>query len=104
MEFTVAARLAKGPFFGSGRMVRAMKLVADIGSMELEQRKPPTVAHFEQRLSQCVDGGSHGEPDAGQDAASSRRGTFPGYEQYFNGHEPNTATVTMIQGKTAARE
>ena len=56
VEFTVAARLAKGPFFGSGDgMVRAMKLVADIGSMELEQRKLPTVAHFEQRLSQCVE-------------------------------------------------
>ena len=103
VEFTVAARLAKGPFFGSGDgMVRAMKLVADIGSMELEQRKLPTVAHFEQRLSQCVDGGSHGEPDAGQDAARLGEVLSPVMNNILTAMNRNTMTVTMIQGKNSS--
>ena len=103
VEFTVAARLAKGPFFGSGDgMVRAMKLVADIGSMELEQRKLPTVAHFEQRLSQCVDGGSHGEADAGQDAARLGEVLSPVMNNILTAMNRNTMTVTMIQGKNSS--
>lgn len=83
-------------------MVRAMKLVADIGSMELEQRKLPTVAHFEQRLSQCVDGGSHGEPDAGQDAARLGEVLSPVMNNILTAMNRNTMTVTMIQGKNSS--
>lgn len=48
VEFTVKARRAKGPFFGSGDgMARAMALVEDIGSLALEEKVLPTVKRFQ---------------------------------------------------------
>lgn len=91
VEFTVDAREAKGPFFGSGDGVcRAMKLVADIGSMKLEQKKLATVEQFEARLSACVDG------EIG--AALS-----PVMNNILTAMNRNTMTVTMIEGKNANR-
>lgn len=48
VEFTVKARKAKGPFFGSGDgMARAMALVEDIGSLVMEEKVLDTVKRFE---------------------------------------------------------
>ena len=52
VEFTVKARHAKGPFFGSGDgMERAMGLVQDIGSRTLDGRTLDTVKAFEAKLA-----------------------------------------------------
>lgn len=51
VEFTVKARQAKGPFFGSGDgMERAMGLVQDIGSRKLDGTTLETVRSFESKL------------------------------------------------------
>lgn len=51
VEFTVKARLAKGPFFGSGDgMARAMKLIRDIGASELSGTVLATVRNFEEKM------------------------------------------------------
>ncbi len=52
VEFTVKARLAKGPFFGSGDgMARAMGLVRDIGASELSGTVLETVRNFEAKMA-----------------------------------------------------
>ena len=101
VEFTVEARNAKGPFFGSGDgMVRAMKLVADIGALELEQRKLPTVARFEKRLSECADGNCHGDSGAERASDHFREALSPVMNNILTAMNRNTMTVTMIQGKS----
>lgn len=101
VEFTVEARNAKGPFFGSGDgMVRAMKLVADIGALELEQRKLPTVARFEKRISECADGNCHGDPGAERASDRFRDALSPVMNNILTAMNRNTMTVTMIQGKS----
>lgn len=91
VEFTVDARLAKGPFFGSGDGVcRAMKLAGDIGSARLEQKKLSTVKRFEETLSACVDG-------------EVRDALSPVMSNILTAMNRNTMTVTMIEGKNGNR-
>ena len=80
VKFTVPARHAKGPFFGSGdAMVRAMSLVEDIGSMVMDCRLLDTVKHFEESLQ--------GAP------------LSPMMEKILFAMKHNTMTVTMITGE-----
>ncbi len=80
VRFTVKARKAKGPFFGSGDgMARAMALAEDIGSTVLEERTLETVKAFEERLA---------------GAALS-----PMMEKILLAMKHNTMTVTMVSGK-----
>ncbi len=80
VEFTVRAKKAKGPFFGSGDgMERAMGLIEDIGARELPGTILQTVRHFEEKLS---------------GAALS-----PGMERIRTAMKHNTMTVTMVSGK-----
>lgn len=80
VEFTVKARKAKGPFFGSGDgMARAMGLVQDIGARKLPGRILKTVERFEEKLS-------------GAELPSSM-------ERILTAMKRNTMTVTMIAGK-----
>ncbi len=80
VEFTVKARNAKGPFFGSGDgMVRAMGLVRDIGSRKLEGKLLDTVRCFEAKLS----GGE----------------LSPMMEKILKAMKHNTMTVTMVSGR-----
>lgn len=80
VRFTVKARKAKGPFFGSGDgMARAMALAEDIGSTLLEERTLETVKAFEERLA---------------GAALS-----PMMEKILLAMKHNTMTVTMVSGK-----
>lgn len=80
VEFTVKARHAKGPFFGSGDgMERAMGLVQDIGSLQLEGRTLDTVRSFEQKL-------------AGASLS-------PMMEKILLAMKKNTMTVTIISGR-----
>ncbi len=80
VEFTVKARKAKGPFFGSGDgMERAMGLVEDIGKRELPGTVLETVRRFEEKLA---------------GAALS-----PGMERIRTAMKHNTMTVTMVSGK-----
>lgn len=80
VEFTVKARKAKGPFFGSGDgMVRAMALAEDIGKLRLEQRLLDTVRRFEDRLG--------GAPLSGM------------MGRILTAMKRSTITVTMISGR-----
>lgn len=80
VEFTVKARKAKGPFFGSGDgMERAMALVQDIGRQTLEGRTLDTVRSFEDSLSQAE--------------------LSPMMSKILTAMKKNTMTVTMIEGK-----
>ena len=80
VEFSVKARHAKGPFFGSGDgMERAMGLVQDIGSRALEGKTLDTVKAFEEKLS----------------GAS----LSPMMEKILLAMKKNTMTVTMISGR-----
>ena len=80
VRFTVKARKAKGPFFGSGDgMARAMALAEDIGSTVLEERTLETVKAFEEKLA---------------GAALS-----PMMEKILLAMKHNTMTVTMVSGK-----
>lgn len=80
VRFTVKARKAKGPFFGSGDgMARAMALAEDIGSTVLEERTLETVKAFEERLA---------------GAALS-----PMMKKILLAMKHNTMTVTMVSGK-----
>lgn len=80
VEFTVKARKAKGPFFGSGDgMERAMGLVQDIGLRELPGAKLETVKRFEEKV-------------AGRELS-------PAMERILTAMKQNTMTVTMISGK-----
>ncbi len=81
VEFTVKARLAKGPFFGSGDgMARAMGLVRDIGSRRLEGSVLATVERFEKAL-------------AGAELT-------PMMEKILTAMKHNTMTVTMVAGRS----
>ena len=80
VEFTVKARHAKGPFFGSGDgMERAMCLTQDIGSRQLEGRTLDTVKSFEEKLAGAV--------------------LSPMMEKILLAMKRNTMTVTMITGR-----
>ena len=81
VEFTVKARKAKGPFFGSGDgMARAMALVEDIGSLAMEEKTLDTVRLFEQKL----DGVS----------------LSPMMQKIITAMKRNTMTVTMVTGRS----
>lgn len=80
VEFTVKARHAKGPFFGSGDgMERAMALVRDIGSRDLGGKTLDTVKLFEEKLA-----GAELSPMMGK---------------ILQAMKGNTLTVTMITGR-----
>lgn len=80
VEFTVKARHAKGPFFGSGDgMERAMGLIQDIGSRTLEGRVLDTVLSFEQKLAGAK--------------------LSPMMEKILLAMKKNTMTVTMVSGR-----
>lgn len=80
VEFTVKARHAKGPFFGSGDgMERAMGLVRDIGSRTLEGCTLDTVKAFEEKLSGAE--------------------LSPMMEKILLAMKKNTMTVTMVTGR-----
>lgn len=80
VEFTVKARKAKGPFFGSGDgMARAMALAEDIGSMALEEKVLDTVRCFEATM-----GASELSPMMSRIVTAMKRSTM---------------TVTMISGR-----
>lgn len=80
VEFTVKARHAKGPFFGSGDgMERAMGLVQDIGSRTLDGKTLDTVRSFEQKL-------------AGAQLS-------PMMQKILLAMKNNTMTVTIISGR-----
>ena len=80
VEFTVKARRAKGPFFGSGDgMARAMALAGDIGATALEGAVLKTVERFESRL-------------AGAQLS-------PMMAKILQAMKHNTMTVTMISGR-----
>jgi len=80
VEFTVKARHAKGPFFGSGDgMERAMGLVQDIGSRTLEGKVLDTVKGFESKLTGAT--------------------LSPMMEKILLAMKKNTMTVTMVSGR-----
>ena len=80
VEFTVKARKAKGPFFGSGDgMARAMGLVQEIGAKKLPGAVLKTVRQFEEKLS-------------GAELSA-------GMERIRTAMKHNTMTVTLISGK-----
>jgi len=80
VEFTVKARRAKGPFFGSGDgMARAMALVEDIGSLALEEKVLDTVRRFEATVG---------------DAELS-----PMMKRIITAMKRSTMTVTMVSGR-----
>ena len=81
VTFTVKARKAKGPFFGSGDgMARAMALAQDIGSRKLEGRELETVACFREALAGST--------------------LSPMMEKILQAMQGNTLTVTLISGKS----
>lgn len=81
VEFTVKARHAKGPFFGSGDgMERAMGLVEEIGSRSLDGTVLKTVENFEKKLSGAK--------------------LSPMMEKILTAMKKNTMTVTMITGRS----
>lgn len=81
VTFTVKARKAKGPFFGSGDgMARAMALAQDIGSRKLEGRELETVACFREALAGST--------------------LSPMMEKILQAMQGNTLTVTLVSGKS----
>lgn len=81
VTFTVKARKAKGPFFGSGDgMARAMALAQDIGSRKLEGRELETVACFREALAGST--------------------LSPMMEKILQAMQGNTLTVTLISGRS----
>ena len=81
VTFTVKARKAKGPFFGSGDgMARAMALAQDIGSRKLEGRELETVSCFREALAGST--------------------LSPMMEKILQAMQGNTLTVTLISGRS----
>lgn len=80
VEFTVKARHAKGPFFGSGDgMERAMALVQEIGTLGMEGKLLKTVERFEEKLK------------------DARLSTM--MQKILSAMKHNSLTVTMITGR-----
>lgn len=80
VEFTVKARNAKGPFFGSGDgMARAMALVEDLGTLKLEGKVLHTVRCFEEKMAGAK--------------------LSPMMEKILTAMKHNTLTPTMVTGK-----